>query len=508
MSVAANAGHLRGGVGRSCRTKTGRNFIFSNGGADLLAESLAPVTITGFDPAQDILQLDRSLASSFAQIQPEMSGEGPGAYLHLGVGNSICLAGVDPGSCRRLISDSRGWFGQCRDRGRLGAIRELAPSMRLFHSITLAVFAIAAPARADVTLGALLSLTGPGAGLGIPERNTIELLPTSIAGQAVRWAVLDDASDTTAAVRLVRKMIDDEHVDAVIGASTTPNSIAILDAIGASGTPAISLAGSSAVIEPAEGARRWAFKLIPSETVATVQIVDHMLKTGKKTLGNIGFANSLGDGYIGALNAQAGARGIQTVAEVRYNPGDQSVTPQVLRLLAAKPDAVFVAASSAPAVTPIIELRSRGFAGPIYTVQGIAGPDALRVGGKSLDGVMFSSVPVLVAEQMPDGNAVKGPALAYVAAYEGKYGAGSRSLFGATLWDAFALVQAGVPGALEAGAPGTAAFRTGLRDAMERVQGLALSEAVFSLTPADHSGAQADSQVMVEIRGGAYRVLP
>ena len=363
-------------------------------------------------------------------------------------------------------------------------------------------------ARADITLGAVLSLTGPGAGLGVPERNTIDLLPKSIAGQPVRWIVLDDASDTTAAVRNARKLIDDEHVDAIIGASTTPNSIAILDAVGASGTPTISLAGSSAVIEPPKGPRRWAFKLIPSEKVATTQIVEHMLKTGKKTLAHIGFSNSLGDGYIAALNAQAAPAGITTVADVRYNPSDTSVTPQILRLLAAKPDAVFVAASATPATTPIIELRARGYAGPIYTVQGIAGPDALRVGGKALDGVMFSSVPVLVAEQMPGGNAVKPPALAYVAAYEGKFGPGTRSLFGATLWDAFLLIDAATPPALQSAAPGTPAFRTALRDAMEHVTGLAASEAVFSLTPTDHSGARADSQVMVEIRGGAYRLLP
>ncbi len=374
--------------------------------------------------------------------------------------------------------------------------------------LLLASLLIATPARADVTLGALLSLTGPGAGLGIPERNTIELLPKVIAGQPVRWVVLDDASDTAAAVRAVHKMIDGEHVDAILGASTTPNSIAVLDAIGEAGVPVISLAGSSAVIEPPEGARRWAFKLIPSERVATVQIVDHMQKMGKKTLAHIGFANSLGDGYIAALNAQASARGIQTVAELRYNPGDPSVTPQVLRLIAAKPDAVFVAASSSPAATPIIELRARGYTGPIYTVQGIAGPDALRVGGKSLDGTMFSSVPVLVAEQMPDGHPVKTAALAYVNAYEGTHGPGSRSLFGATMWDSFLLVQAAAPAALQAGQPGTAAFRTALRDAMERISGLVGAEAVFNMTPTDHSGAQADSQVMVEIRGGAYRVLP
>lgn len=380
-------------------------------------------------------------------------------------------------------------------------LRTLAPL--LIASLALGV----APARADVVLGALLSLTGPGAGLGIPERNTIGLLPNTIAGEPVRWVVLDDATDATAAVRAARKMIDEEHVDAILGASATPASVAILDVIAAAGVPAVSLSGSSAVIEPPEGPRRWAFKPIPGERIAAAQLAEHMARAGRKTVGHIGFATSLGDGYIAALNAEAAARGIRTVAELRYNPADGSVTPQVLRLLAARPDAVFVAASSTPAATPILELRARGYAGPIYAVQGIAGPDTLRVGGRALDGVMFSAVPVLVAEQLPDNNPVKAPALAFVRAYEGKYGPGSRSLFGATLWDAFLLVEAAAPRALLAGLPGTPAFRTALRDAMETVQGLAGAEAVFSLSPTDHSGAEADSQVMVEIRGGAYRLL-
>ncbi|MBV9747193.1 MAG: ABC transporter substrate-binding protein [Acetobacteraceae bacterium] len=379
--------------------------------------------------------------------------------------------------------------------------------MRLLAILAL-LLAGSVPARADITLGAVLSLTGPAAGLGIPERNTIELLPKTIAGQTVRWVVLDDASDTTAAVRAARKLIDEEHVDAILGPSSTPNSLALLDPAGAAGVPFVSLSGSSSVIDPPEGNRRWAFKLIPSERVATVQIVADMKKHGWTTLGHIGFANALGDGYITALQAQAADAAIKSVVEARYNPADTSVTPQVLRVLAAKPDAVFIAASSTPATTPIIELRARGFTGPIYTVQGIAGPDALRVGGKALDGVMFSSVPVLVAEQIPAGDPVKASAMEYVRAYEGKYGPGSRSLFGATLWDGFLLVSAGAEQALHAGQPGTPAFRTALRDAMEHVQALPGCEAIFTLTPTDHSGAQANSQVMVEIRDGGYRILP
>ena len=372
--------------------------------------------------------------------------------------------------------------------------------------LVLLALLLALPARAEVTLGAVLSLTGPSAGLGIPARNTIELLPKTLGGEPVRWVVLDDGSDPAAAVRAVRKLIEEERVDAIIGPSNAPASIAVLDA--AVGTPFLSLAGSDAVIQPPEGARRWAFKLFPGERLATGQMAAHMKRTGAGPLAMIGFATALGDGYFAAMRADAAAQGIPIVHEARYSPGDASTAPQVLRLLQAKPGAIFVAASATPATTPIIELRARGFIGPIYTVMGIAGPDALRVGGKSLDGVLLSGVPVLVAEALDDANPVKPTALAFIGAYEAKYGPGSRNLFGATLWDSFLVLDKAAGPALAAARPGTPEFRLALRNTMERVQGMAGAEGVFSLTQADHSGAQPDSQVLIEIRGGGYRLVP
>jgi branched-chain amino acid transport system substrate-binding protein len=366
---------------------------------------------------------------------------------------------------------------------------------------------IGGPCRADITIGALLSLTGPAAGLGIPERNTIDLLPRTVAGQNVRWVVLDDASDTTTGVRVAHKMIDDEHVDVILGPSNTPNSIAILDAAMTSGTPFLSLSGSNAVIDPPSGARRWAFKMFPSERLSNDQMLDHMKATGVTSLAMIGFANALGDSIMGSMRTEAGTHGIPIVAETRYNPTDTSVTAQVLRMTQAHPGAVFVVGSSTPGTTPIIELRNRGYTGQIYTIMGIAGPDAIRVGGKALDGVMLSGVPVLTAEQLDEASPVKAAAMRFITAYETKYGAGSRNLFGATMWDAFHLVDAGAKAALSAAKPGTPEFRTALRDAMEKVKGMAGAQGVFSLTEADHSGAEPSSQVLIEIRDGGYRLV-
>jgi branched-chain amino acid transport system substrate-binding protein len=377
---------------------------------------------------------------------------------------------------------------------------------RLLASLILCLL-IAGPARADITIGALLSLTGPAAGLGIPERNTIELLPKQIAGQTVKWIVLDDASDTTSAVRAATKMIDEDHVDAILGPSNTPNSIAILDVAANGGTPFLSLSGSNAAIDPPTGARRWAFKMFPSEKLSNDQMLDHMKATGVSTLAMIGFANALGDSIMGSMKTEAASHGVTITGEARYNPTDTSVTAQVLRLTAGHPGAVFVVGSSTPGTTPIIELRNRGYGGQIYTIMGIAGPDALRVGGKSMDGVMLSGVPVLTAEQLPDTSRVKPAAMKFITAYEGKYGKGSRNLFGATMWDAFFLVEAGAQVALEKAKPGTAEFRTALRDAMEHVTSMPGAQGVFSLTPTDHSGAEPSSQVLIEIRDLGYRVV-
>ncbi len=373
--------------------------------------------------------------------------------------------------------------------------------------LLLATLMIPAAARAEIRIGALLSLTGPAAGLGIPARNTIDLLPKTIAGETVRWTVIDDASDTTTAVQAARKMIEEEHVDVILGPSSTPNSLAVLDVANSSGTPFLSLSGSNILIDPQEGAKRWAFKLFPSEKLSIAQMLEDMKAKGVTSLAMIGFANALGDSFMGTMRNLAPSYGVTIPVETRYNPADTSTAAQVLRMISTKPAAIFVVGSATPATTPIIELRNRGYTGPIYTVMGIAGPDAMRVGGKALDGVLLSGVAVLAAEQLDEASPIKASALRFISAYEAKYGPGSRNLFGATMWDSFFLVDAAAKAANAKGAPGTAAFRTGLRDAMEHVKGMTGAQGLFSLSPADHSGAEPSSQVMIELRAGGYHLV-
>ena len=211
---------------------------------------------------------------------------------------------------------------------------------------------------------------------------------------------------------------------------------------------------------------------------------------------------------MSAIDANAERAGLRNVLTARFNPTDTSLTPQVLRVLGAKPDAVFVGASGTPAVAPMLELRNRGFTGPVYTTQGVANPDVLRVGGKAIDGLILTVSPVLVAEQLPDSNPVKPVALEYLRLYEGKHGPGSRSLFGATAWDAHLMLGKVLSFDRDKSArPGTPAFRRFLRDGIEGLRGLVGTQGVFNLSPTDHSGTDASAQVLVEVRDGAWRYL-
>eukprot|EP01034_Spumella_vulgaris_P031120 gene31120-38457_t len=209
----------------------------------------------------------------------------------------------------------------------------------------------AAPARAEIVIGAVLSLTGPAASLGIPEKNTVELMPKTIGGETVRYVVLDDASDPSAAVRAGRKLVDEHHVDVIIGPSITPTSLALLEVLGPSKTPGISLAGSSVIASPVEGNKRWSFKLAPEESMQAARVFQHLANTGIKSVAFIGFNDSFGDSFIGAYKKVAAAQNVPVLADERYSKTDTSVTAQALKILAANPGAVIIGAAGTPGVT-------------------------------------------------------------------------------------------------------------------------------------------------------------
>ena len=381
--------------------------------------------------------------------------------------------------------------------------------MKMKHTLLAAIslaFAAGA-AQADINVGVNVSATGPAASLGIPEKNTFALMPTTIAGEKVNYIILDDASDTTTAVKNLRKMISEDKIDVVLGSTISPNSLAMIDVVAEAGVPMISMAASSRIVEPVDDKRRWVFKTPQNDAQMSTAIVEHMINAGVKTVAFIGFADAYGEGWWQQFSAIAEARKLKVVGNERYNRADTSVTGQVLKIVSARPDAVLIAGSGTPAALPQKALKERGFSGKIYQTHGVANNDFLRVCGKDCEGTFLPAGPVLVADQLPDSNPVKKSAMTYITKYEAAHGKGSVSTFGAHAWDTGLLLQAAVPVALKKAKPGTAEFRAALRDALEGSKEVAGAHGIFNMSPTDHLGLDQRSRVMVEIKDGGWKLV-
>jgi len=371
-------------------------------------------------------------------------------------------------------------------------------------------FSICAPtlAFAQVKIGLVLSLTGPAASLGIPARDTAAMFPTEIAGQKVQYIVLDDASDTTQAVQDTKKLIDEQHVDAIIGSSITPNSLAMLDVIAQGETPTISLASSAKIIEPVDDKRHWMFKTPQTDAMMASAITEHASQHGVKTIAYIGQADALGETFYAEVAKFAQIHHIGVVANERFNRTDPSVTGQILKIMAANPDAVVVGAAGTPAALPPKTLIARGYKGKIYHNHGVGNNDFLRVCGADCNGTFLPASPVLVAAQLPADYASKRLALDYIARFEKLRGPGSVSAFGSYAWDASMLLNNAIPVALKTAAPGTVEFRRALRDALEATKGLADTNGVVNMSATDHLGLDQRARVMVEISNGKWVYQP
>ena len=381
--------------------------------------------------------------------------------------------------------------------------RRLAARFALFFSLFAPAFALA-----QIKIGLVLSLTGPAASLGIPARDTAALFPAEIAGQKVQYIVLDDTSDTTQAVQDRKKLIDEQHVDAIIGSSITPNSLAMLDVIAQGETPTISLASSAKIIEPVDDKRHWMFKTPQTDAMMAGAIMEHAAAHNVKTLAYIGQADALGETFYAEIAKAAQQHGIKLVANERFNRTDPSVTGQVLKIVAAHPDAVVVGAAGTPAALPPKSLKERGYKGLVYHNHGVGNRDFLRVCGADCNGTFLPASQVLVAAQLPEDQPGRRLALDYISRYEASHGAGTVSAFGAYTWDAGLLLGNAIPVALKAAAPGTPAFRHALRDALEATRDLHDTNGVVNMSATDHLGLDPHARVMVEIRDGKWVYQP
>ena len=376
-----------------------------------------------------------------------------------------------------------------------------------FAPIVLIALLPLATASAQVKIGLMVSATGPTSAIGIPQRNTAALLPTRIGDATVEYFQLEDGGEPTRAVQNAKKLIGENNVDALIGPSTTPNAFAILDIIAEAKVPLLATVGTQAVVEPVDAKKRWVFKTTQNDDLIAAALLKHMVKNNVKTVGFIGFNDPYGENWYKVFGTLAEKAGIRIIASERYARADQSVMGQALKLIAAKPDAILIAAVGGPAVLPQATLFDQGYKGRIYQTHAVATDDFIKLGKEKVEGTVLAAGSMLVIDDIADTDPIKKVALIYIGAYEKQFGQ-KPATFGANTYDSGLILQHAIPSALKVARPGSEAFRSALRDAIEQERDVVGCQGVFNMSPTNHNGMDERARVLVTVKDGRFRLLP
>lgn len=375
--------------------------------------------------------------------------------------------------------------------------------VRVFGMAAACVVLLATAAAAQIKVGAIISITGPTAALGVGYKNAFATFPQEIAGKSVTYIIRDDASDASAAVSIAQRMIAEDHIDAMIGPSLTSSAAAVQPILNAAKVPMI--VTSPLDYDPAKDP--FTFSAVQPVGLMVRAVVEEMTRRGVKTVAYIGFADGFGDQVFDATKQAADKAGIELVANERYGRTDTSAEAQVLRVMSKKPDAVMIGGSGTPGALPDVALHRRGYKGLIFGNHGMVSPAFLRVGGPQVEGTIAVTGPVVVYDQLPESVPSRAPATIFMKALIEKFGPDAVSPFAGYSEDALLLIQNAVPSALKAGEPGTEAFRTALRDGLEKTRDLVGVHGVYTMSPGNHNGMDERARVLVQAVDGQWRLL-
>ena len=301
------------------------------------------------------------------------------------------------------------------------------------------------------------------------------LLPKKIGDLTVEYISLDDASDSTNSVTAFKKLISEQNVDALIGPSGSPNAMGVIQFAAEAGVPMLAPVGTAAVVLPMNEQKKWVFKTTQNDDIIARALVDHMAKTGIKTIGFIGLNDPYGETGTGVLGAgrreghqDHRQRTLPALRQLGHRPGAEDPGSQARRGAGGRPGAA--------SVLPQTTLFDQGYKGKFYQTHGAALPDFLKLGGKKVEGTILAASLMLVLPEMPDSNPSKKVAADYIAAYE-KLNGSKPATFGANVYDAGLLLEKAIPQAEKAGKPGTRSSAT-LRDALEQTKELVGTQGV------------------------------
>jgi branched-chain amino acid transport system substrate-binding protein len=355
-----------------------------------------------------------------------------------------------------------------------------------------AVAAFAAPAT--IKIGALFSVTGPPSFLGEPERNTAKMVVDEInakggiKGKKLELIVYDTQGDATKAVQAANRLIKEDKVVAIIGPSTTGESMAVIPVVEKEGIPLISCAAGSKITEPV---KRWVFKTAQNDGLAVAKIYEYLNKKKLSKVALLTVSDGFGSSGREQLKAHAAKFGIQVVVDETYGPKDTDMTAQLTKIRGSQAQVVICWGTNPGPAVIAKNVKQLGIKLPLFMSHGVSSKKFIELAGDASEGIMLPSGRVIVSDVLPANDRQKKNLQAFVKDYQKHYKV-EGDHFGGHAWDAILLLK----GAIEHGAQTPAA----IRDQLEKTTNLAGIGGVFTYSAADHAGLNKDAFVLVEIK--------
>jgi branched-chain amino acid transport system substrate-binding protein len=354
-----------------------------------------------------------------------------------------------------------------------------------------------------IRVGAFLSVTGPAAFLGDPEKKTLELYVEKlnasggVLGRTLELVAYDSAGDAEKARGFVKRLIEQDKVDVLVGGSTTGETMAAVPLAEAAGVPFISLAGAVVIIEPV---KKWVFKTPHTDRMACEKVFVDMRARGATRAAIISGAGGFDRSMRAECLKVASAHGVQIVADETYGAGDTDVTAQLAKIKGTPGvQAVLNAGFGQGPAIVTKNYRQLGIAAPLYQSHGVASKQYVSLAGDAAEGVRLPAAALLVAETLPDADPQKKVVTAYKRDYESRFKQ-EVSTFGGHAYDGLML-------AVEAMRRAGSVDKAKVRDALEATRGYVGTGGVVNMSARDHMGLDLSAFRMLEVRKGDWQLV-
>jgi branched-chain amino acid transport system substrate-binding protein len=356
-------------------------------------------------------------------------------------------------------------------------------------------------AAATIKIGALFSVTGPPSFLGEPERNTAKMVVDEInakggiKGKKLELVVYDTQGDATKAVQAANRLIKEDKVSAIIGPSTTGESMAVIPVAEKEGIPLISCAAGSKITDPV---KPWVFKTAQNDGLAVAKIFEHLNKQKIANVAILTVSDGFGSSGREQLKLNAAKFGINILVDETYGPKDTDMTAQLTKIRGSQAQAIICWGTNPGPAVIAKNVKQLGIKLPLYMSHGVSSKKFIELAGDAAEGIYLPSGRVIVSDVLPAKDKQKKSLMAFVKDYQKHYNA-EGDHFGGHAWDAVMLLK----GAIERGGDSPAA----IRDQLEKTKNFAGIGGIFTYSATDHAGLTKDAFVLVRIKNKDWTLV-